>query len=190
MTFNEFKNKLIPSGVLLLCYFVAPVLAQWFMGASDSIYGRLTFSLLLQAGLGIAVVYKLFGLKQALSEELTARLSRCGQPQAKTQELADRIFPAAGFIIIVAIVGPPAGELIAGGRLMTLLKVAALGYAVYLGFKIWKLAEPFLASVPAEKPPAAQAAPPAAVNRRRCVNCGQPLEEPAEFCAFCKHPAR
>ena len=69
-------------------------------------------------------------------------------------------------------------------------QVAALGYAVYLGFKIWKLAEPFLASVPAEKPPAAQAAPPAAVNRRRCVNCGQPLEEPAEFCAFCKHPAR
>ena len=190
MTLKEWKAKLIPAGVLFACYFAGPVFVQWFMGANDAVLGGLTFSILLQAGLGIAVVYKLFGLKQSLAADLSAWFNRFAQPPEKTRELVAHILPAAGFITILALVGPPLGEILPAGRLMTFIKVSALGYAGYLGYNIWKLAEPFMAYVPAAEPPGDPEAPPAAAGGRRCVKCGQLLDEPDKFCKFCRHPVR
>lgn len=187
MTLNEWKARLTPAGILLLCYFIVPFFAQLFMGASDTIYGGLTFSVLIQAGLGIAVAYKLFSLKPLLKVELSGWLKKFAQPQAKTEELAEKISLAAGFLIIVAIVWPPLGEIITIRQLMTLLKLGVLGYAVYLGYDIWKLAEPFFAYVPPAPPPEADEALPAVTSARRCPKCGQLLPEAGEFCTFCWH---
>ncbi len=187
MTLNEWKARLTPVGILFLCYFIVPFFAQLFMGASDNIYGGLTFSALIQAGLGIAVAYKLFSLKPLFKLELSAWLKKFAQPQAKTDELAEKISLAAGFLIIVAIVWPPLGEIITYRQLMTLLKLGVLGYSVYLGYDIWKLAEPFLAYVQPAPPPEADEALPAVTSARRCPKCGQPLPEAGELCTFCGH---
>ncbi len=185
MTIKEWKTKLIPAGILLICYFLVPGLVQWFLGAGDVISGGFTFSTITQAGIGLAIVYKFFSLKLILNAELLTRLNRFEQPQAKTQQLAGEILLAAGFVSIVAFIGPPAGELLPGSRLMTLVKLSALGYAGYLAYTIWKLAEPFISYVPSAAP---FAAPPAAVSERRCVKCGQLIDDSMKVCAFCKRP--
>lgn len=131
---------------MFICYFVAPFIVRLFMGANDAVYGGITFSLLIQAGLGIAFAYKLFGLKPELNLELAVRLSKFSQPPEKAQELAEKISLAAGFIIIAAIVWPTVGEMVKNRQLTALIKIFALGYAVYLGYNIWKLSEPFMAS--------------------------------------------
>lgn len=185
MTTNEWKARLLPAGVLFLCYFVVPGLVGWFMGSHNAVFGRLTVSMLVQAGLGIALLRKLFGLKQLFSAELTAWLGKFAQPREKTRELAGQILQAAGFISIVALMGPPAGEMLPDSRWMTLVKIAALGYAGFLGYGIWKLAEPFMAYIPA---PAPDPDEPHAASRRRCPHCGQLIEDSAKTCAFCKQP--
>jgi len=190
VTLNEWKARLLPAGVLFLCYFVVPGIVRLFMGAHDVISGRFTVSILIQAGLGLALVRKLFGLKDFLGGELTAWLNRFAQPQGETQELAGQILLAAGFVSIVAIVWPPVGEMLPGGRLMTLIKVSALGYAGYLGYKIWKLAEPFMSYVPPPEPSEDPAPPSGAASGRRCAKCGQLVGDSAEFCEFCRQPVR
>lgn len=188
MNLNDWKVRLKPAGALLLLYLFAPVLVRWFMGGADSIRGGLTFSGLVQAGLGIAFIRGLFSLKPELNSELAARLEKYAQPREKTLEFAEKISLAAGFIAVLAIVWPPVGEMLAGGRLTTLVKTAALVYAVYLGYTLWKLAEPFLAAAPAARPPEdpeEPAPPPAAA--RRCPKCGQLLTDSAASCSFCKH---
>lgn len=187
MTLNEWKARLTPAGALFVCYFFIPFITGLFMGADDDIYGRVTFSVLIQAGFGVAVVLKLFGLKQELLSELASWLKKFGQPQEKTLELAEKIALAARFLIVAAVVWPPLGEILAGSRLLTLLKVCVLGGAGYLGYGTWKLAEPFLAYVPAPAPPADDEIPAGAAKQRRCVKCGQLLPESGEFCTFCWH---
>ncbi|MDP2866405.1 MAG: hypothetical protein Q8O90_09195 [Elusimicrobiota bacterium] len=189
MTLNEWKAKLTPAGVLVICYLMAPFFVQLFMGANDVIYGALTFSIAVQTGLGIAVVYKLFTLKEQLNAHLAAWLKKFAQPLEKTRELAEKASHAAGFVLIVAIVWPPVGEIIAGGRLMTLLKISALGYAAYLGYELWKLAEPFMAAAKAAPPSADPEEEPAPVRTRRCTKCGQQMGDLDSFCSFCKHTA-
>ncbi|MCX5786545.1 MAG: zinc ribbon domain-containing protein [Elusimicrobia bacterium] len=185
MTLNEWKPKLIPPGMLLVCYFVAPGLVEGFMGTNDAISGRFTFSLIVKAGLGIVLVYKLFSLKPPLNGELTAWLAKFSQPPAKTQELSEKISLAAILISILIIVGPLAGEIITNSQLLTLIKITALVYAGYMAYNIWKLAEPFMAYVPAAAPPEIPPAPP--VTERRCVKCGQRIDASMKFCAFCGH---
>ena len=189
MTLNDWKVKLIPAGALFVLYFAAPVLVQWFMGANDPILGGLTFSVLVQAALGVAIVYKLFGLRLFFEGELTAWLGRFAQPREKTREFSGKILQAAGFVSIVAVMGPPAGEIVRVSWLMTLLKVSVLGYAGYMGYGIWKLAEPFMSYVPSGEPSAVPATA-AAVPERRCVKCGQLLGDSVEFCVFCHQPLR
>lgn len=187
MTLNEWKARLTPAGTLFGCYFVIPFIAGLFMGANDAIYGRVTFSVLIQAGFGVAVILKLFSLKQELLSELAFWLKKFAQPPERTLALAEKIALAARFLIVVAMVWPPAGEILAGSRLLTLLKVCVLGGAGYLGYGLWKLAEPFLAYVPVPAPPADDEAPVAKAEQRRCVKCGQLLPETGEFCTFCWH---
>ena len=190
MTFTEWKARLMPAGILFICYFAAPILVQGFMGANNTIRGGLTFSVVIQAGLGLAVVYKLFGLKQVFKGELLAWLGRFGQAQAETQDLAGKISLAAGFVSIIAVLGPPAGEIFSNTRLLTFVKVSVLVYAVYLGYTIWKLAEPFISYVPAAETSADPAAPSPAPGQSRCVKCGQLMEDPAKPCGFCRHPVQ
>lgn len=199
MTINEWKGKLRPSLVLLVCYFVVPVIVQWFMGSHNAIKGGFSISLLLQSALGIALVYKLFGLEQSFRTELTAWLEKFNQPQDKTRELVEQIMPAAGFIAVIGIAGPPIGEILANSKLMTLAKIASLGYIGYLAYNIWKLSEPFLAYVPVPEPeepaapsrrvsapPSELSMPPDTVKERRCAKCGQLIEDAAaKDCAFC-----
>lgn len=187
MTLNEWKARLTPAGTLFVCYFVIPFIVGLFMGANDTIYGRLTYSVLIQAGFGVAVVLKLFALKQELLAELAAWLKKFGQPQEKTRALAEKIALAARFLIVVAVVWPPVGEIVASSRLLTLLKLCVLGGAGYLGYGLWKLAEPFLAYVPAPAPEGEEEARPAEAKERRCAKCGQLLPESGEFCTFCWH---
>ena len=188
MTLNELKPKLIPAGVLLVCYFVAPGLVERFMGANDVIIGHFTFSLIVQAGIGIMLVYRLFRLKPLLNGELTAWLAKFSQPQAKTQELSEKIVLAAVLILILTIVGPLAAEIIAISQLITLIKIAVLTYAGYMSYDIWKLAEPFMSYIPPANPSEIPPSPPSAVNERRCAKCGQRIDDSMKLCAFCGHP--
>ena len=187
MTFNEWKPKLIPIGVLLVCYFVVPGIVGMFMGENNAIFGRFTFSLIVQAGLGFALVYKFLELKQPLNGELAAWLVKFSQPPEKTREFAEKISLALVVILIIATVGPLAGEIILG-QLLTLIKVSALVYVGYMAYNIWQLAEPFMAYDPATAPLAVPAALPAAVTERRCVKCGQRIDDSMKLCAFCGQP--
>ncbi|MDD5210076.1 MAG: hypothetical protein PHV36_11860 [Elusimicrobiales bacterium] len=187
MTLNELKARLTPAGILLLLYFLAPLFVQMFMGVHDTIYGSLTFSVVVQVGLGFGVAYKLFALKDPFKTELTAWLKKFAQPPEKVLALAEKISLAAVLLIIVAVVWPPVGEIITNGKIMTLLKLGVLGYAGCLGYDIWKLAQPFIAYVPPPAPREDEEAPHEKTNERRCPKCGQILPEAGEFCTFCWH---
>lgn len=189
MNFNEWQARLRPSGVLLLCYFAVPAFTRWLMGGSDAFYGGLSFSLIIQAGLGISFVRGLFELKRELNAELSARLEKYSQPPEKTREFAGKLLGAAGYLAVLAVAWPPFGEMLGAGRPRALIRTAALVYAVYLGYALWKLARPFLAAVPAAPPPEDPEGPtPPAAAARRCPNCGQLLTDSAAACSFCKHP--
>lgn len=188
MELNDWKIKLRPAGTILLLYFFVPAFVRWLMGGSDAFFGRLTFSGLIQAGFAIAFVRDLFGLEQALKPELDAWLNKFSQPEEMTKELAGKISAAAGFLVIAAIVWPPVGEIIGKGQLSALIKLSALVYAVYLGYNIWNLSEPFMASARAAAPPPDPDEPPPAASRRRCAKCGQLVEDSDTFCSFCRHP--
>jgi len=181
MILNGWKEKLKPAGLLLFFYFAAPVLVGMFLG------GFLPG--LVQAGFGAAFAYKLFALRADLNAELAAWLNKYAQPQDKTNELAEKISLAAGFIIIAAIVWPPVGEILGGGQLRALIKVSALGYAAFLGYELWKLSEPFMAAAKAAPPPPDPEEEQAPVRTRRCAKCGQLMEDSDSFCSFCKHTA-
>lgn len=187
MTLNELKARLTPAGILLFLYFLAPLFVQMFLGVHDVIYGALTFSVLVQVGLGFGVAYKLFALKAPFKAELTGWLGKFGQPADKVMALADKLALAAVLLIIVAVVWPPVGEIITSGTLQTLLKLGVLGYAVHLGYGIWKLAEPFMAYVPPAAPREDEEAPHEKGKESRCPKCGQVLPEAGEFCTFCWH---
>ena len=187
MILKGWKEKLRPAGLLLFFYFAAPALVGIFLGGADSVFGGLTFSGIAQAGLGIALTYKLFGLKPDLNIELAAWLNKYSQPPEKTLELAGKISLAAGFIIIAAIVWPPVGEILRSGQLRALIKVSALAYAAYLGYELWKLAEPFMAAAKAAPPPADPDEEQPPVRTRRCAKCGQLLGDSDSFCSFCRH---
>ena len=189
MILKSWKEKLKPAGLLLFFYFTAPVLVSMFLGGADSVFGGLTFSGLAQAGLGAAFAYKLFALKPDLNIELAAWLNKYSQPPEKTRELAGKLSLAAGVLVIVAIVWPPVGEILGGGQLRALIKVSALAYAAYLGYELWKLAEPFMAAAKAAPPPADPEEEPAPVRTRRCAKCGQLMGDSDSFCSFCKHGA-
>lgn len=187
MTLNELKARLAPAGILLLLYFLAPLFVQMFMGVHDVIYGNLTFSVLVQVGLGFGVAYKLFAVKDPFKAELAAWLEKFGQPPDKVLALAEKISLAAVLLMIVAVVWPPVGEIITSGKLMTLLKLAVLGCAGWLGYGIWKLAGPFMAYVPPPAPAEDEEAPHEKGRESRCPKCGQVLPEAGEFCTFCWH---
>lgn len=191
MTIDKWKPLLIPAGVLLICYVVAPGLVKAFMGSGDAMSCSLSFSLIAQAGLGIALSYKLFGLKQPISRELASWLDKFSQPPEKARELSEKVALAAVFLLILAIAEPLAGEIITSGRLLIVVKTLALVYAGCLGYKIWKLAEPFMSYVPAPAPPEVSEAPqaaPASATVRRCGKCGQPIDASMKSCASCGHP--
>jgi len=189
MMLNDWKVKLRPAGTLLLLYLFVPAFVRWLMGGSDAFFGRLTFSGLIQAGFAIAFVRKFFSLEQDLNQELAAWLNKYSQPPEKTRELSGKLSLAAGFIIIAAIVWPPVGEILGPGQLRALIKVSALAYAAYLGYELWKLAEPFMAAAKAAPPPADPEEEPAPVRTRRCAKCGQLMGDSDSFCSFCKHAA-
>lgn len=157
------------------------------MGGSDAFYGGLSFSLLIQAGFGISLVSGLFELKRELHAELSARLEKYSQPPERTREFAGKLLGAAGYLSVLAVVWPPLGEMLGAGRPRALIRTAALAYAVYLGYKLWKLALPFLAAVPAA-PPSADSDEPSrpSAAARRCPKCGQLVADSAAFCSFCK----
>lgn len=186
MILKGWKAKLKPAGLLLFFYFAAPALVGVFLGGS----GSSTLPGIVQAGLGIAFAYKLFALKPELNIELAAWLNKYAQPQEKTKELAGKISLAAGFIIIAAIVWPPVGEILGSGQLRALIKFSALGYAAYLGYELWKLAEPFMAAAKAAPPPPDPEEEQAQVRTRRCAKCGQLMDDADKECAFCGSPVR
>lgn len=188
MDLNDWKVKLLPAGKLLLLYFFVPAFVRWLMGGSDFFFGRLTFSGVIQAGFAIAFVRELSGLEPALKPELLTWLNKFSQPEERTSELAGKISLAAGFLVLVSIVWPPVGEIVGKGSLSSLIKVSALVYAVYLGYTIWKLSEPFMASARAAVPPPDPDEPPAPASRRRCAKCGQLVEDADTFCSFCRQP--
>ena len=185
MTFAAWKPRLVPVCALLVCYCAAPVLVGWFMGANDTIFGRLTFSLLVQAGIALALARVFVGLQHALGETLAAWLAVYAQPPEKTRELAEKTSIAAVLVAGFSVIWPPAGEMLPGGRIMALLKVSVLAYAGYQGLRIWKLAEPFLAASHAALPPADMPEPQEAGRERRCAHCGQRVEGSEKNCAFC-----
>ena len=187
MTIYEWKLKLRPAGLLLIWYFAAPLVTGWILGGHGAIYGGFTVSNILQAGLGGACLYKLFGLKELLGGELTARLGKFGQPQEKVLEISGRILAAAGFICVAGLMLPPLGGMFPDSRLMTLVKLATAGYIVYLASVIWKLYAPFLAHVHPDLPVEVPVEPPAAPVRR-CVKCGQKIDDSMKACAFCRQP--
>ena len=194
MNLEEWKPKLIPAGALLVCYFAVPFAVALFMGANDTVFGEFSFSLAVQAVLGAALAWKLFGLKELLNEEMLAWLAGFSQPPEKTRELSEKISTAAILVFILSIIWPLAGALFGGGSLMTLLKVSVLAYAGYTGYRIWLLAEPFMAAgrtvkPVAEEPPLLDVpGPPAPENTRRCPRCGQLVVASMKSCAFCGHP--
>jgi len=171
----------------LICYFGVPLIAGWLLGAHNALSGSFTFSNVLGACLGIGVLYQLLGLKGFFLRELTARLDKPGQPHGAAAEFSGTIVSAAGYIITAALLLPPLGEMFPGSRLMTLVKVFALGYTVYMAYVIWKLSGPFLAYHPAPDPPAVPHEPHAAALGR-CAKCGQLIDASMKVCAFCKHP--
>ena len=181
------KARLTPAGVLLFLYFLAPLFVQMFMGTHDTIYGSLTFSALVQVGLGLGVAYKLFALKDPLKAELAAWLQKFGQPGEKVRALAEKISLAAVLLLIVGVVWPPVGDIVRSGKLVALLKLAVLGCAGWLGYDIWKLAGPFMAYVPPAAPGEEEEAPHQKGRESRCPKCGQVLPEAGEFCTFCWH---
>ena len=188
MTFAAWKPRLVPVCALLVCYCAAPVLVGWFMGANDTIFGRLTFSLLVQAGIALALARVFVGLQHALGETLAAWLAVYAQPPEKTRELAEKASIAVVLVAGFSAIWPPAGEMLPGGRVMALIEISVLAYAGYQGFRLWKLAEPFLAADHTVVPPAEMPEPPASGREQRCAQCGQRVEGPGENCAFCGQP--
>lgn len=196
MTIDEWKVKLKPAGVLLILYFAAPLIIGWILGSHDMLFGGFSVSNIIQAGLGGYILHKLFGLKETLSGELTAKLSKFGQPQEKVLELSGKISSAAVFISIAGLLLPPLSGMFPDSRLMTLGKFSILGYIIYLVCGIWKLYEPFLTYVPPAEPEAAPNVPrnilnkPLEVTARRCVKCGQRMDDSMKICAFCRQPVQ
>ncbi|PIU20226.1 MAG: hypothetical protein COT18_03330 [Elusimicrobia bacterium CG08_land_8_20_14_0_20_59_10] len=188
MITTEWKTRLKPAEIALLCYFILPLITGWLLGGRDALGGSFTVSDILQACLGIAALRKLFGLKEHLAAELTQRLGKMGQPREKTLELTGIITSAAGYMSIAALLLPPLGRLLPDSRLITLAMFSALVYTVYMCYVVWKLSDPFLAYVPeAPEPPETPEEPPAAPVRR-CPKCGQQVDDTMKTCAFCRHP--
>jgi len=181
---REWKLKLKPAGILLLCYFFAPYLLQAVLGAHDRRYNSITVSDLLQLGLGAALLRNLSGLREGLKAELTGWLEKKGQPRAATLELAGRISTSAGYLGAAALLLPPLGGMFPAGGLLTLAKFCAVGYTAYMACVIWKLSEPFLAYVPPPEP-APLPEETRAVPLGRCARCGQAIDASMKVCAFC-----
>jgi len=194
MSFNEWKIKLKPVGVLLLCYFLVPIWVETLLGTHNALFRNVSFSVLVQAGLGAAALYKLFELENAFSAELAAWFGQKGRHQAKTIELSGKICSAAKVVAAVMLMLPPLGDIFRSGGAVSLLKFALLGYAVYSAYVIWDLLEPFLKyTAPGEEfqdesrflPP-----PPPPPPARRCPKCGQTIDGLMAVCAFCKNPLK
>ncbi|HBA60045.1 MAG TPA: hypothetical protein DCZ92_04345 [Elusimicrobia bacterium] len=188
MITEEWKTRLRPAEVRLIGYFVVPLLISWLLGGHDNLGGGFAASDALQAGFGVAVLRKLFAIKEPLAAELARYLGRMGQPQQKTLELTDKVISTAGYLLIAALLLPPFGRLLPHSRLVTLAMMFALAYTVYMSYFIWKLSGPFLDYVPAAPEPEPEPEAPAAPVRL-CAKCGQQLDDAAKACAFCKQPA-
>lgn len=186
MTNGEWKVRLKPAGVLLACYIAAPLVVRAVMGAHDAVYDGFTFSNLIQAGLGAAVLYQLFELKEPLMSLVTARLELAKQPPEATRELAEKVSSCAGYISAAALLLPPLDGMFPKSWLMSLVRLAAVAYTVYMAYVLWRLSEPFLADVPPPPPPLPDEPP--AGGTRRCPNCGQLINASMKVCAFCKQP--
>jgi hypothetical protein len=186
VTIEELKVKLKPAGILLACYFVVPILAQWLLGSRDVIYANITVSDALQACLGGAALYIFFGQEDLLRTALTERLDLPGRPRDKVRELSAAVITSAGYIGIAALLLPPLGAIFPASWLMTLARFAALVYTVYAAFSIWNLSQPILQYLPPAEPPHAHEAH--SESAGRCSKCGQELTVSMKVCAFCKQP--
>jgi len=186
MTTEEWKDALKTPGILLACYFIVPPLLGFALGGLDAPFGRPVLYSLAQAGFGLALLRKLFALKESLSASLSAWLGKFGQPREKTLELTGSILLAAGRLATVALLLAPLCRLLPGG-LAFLANLLAIGYVAYAAYGVWTLYEPFVAKAQEAPEPAAEPELPAPPERR-CANCGQKLEEAAAVCAFCRHP--
>jgi len=182
---GEWKARLKPAGVMLAGYFFVPLLASWLMGDHNALFGGFTVSDMLQAGLGAALIPELLKLKAPLLAKLELWLGGRGQAPAGVKALSGRISAAATVLVPAALLLPPLGGLLPSGWLTGLLKLGVVAYAVYAGYAIWKLLEPYLAYVPPGEEAAARPEPPAAPEKR-CPNCGQLIEDSMKVCAFCK----
>lgn len=188
MITGEWKERLKSAGILLFCYLMVPFIVQWTLGAKDNLYGGVTAANLVQAGIAVYILYELARQKERLLGELKAWLDGRGQPPERTLELTRKAGTAAGYVCAAALLLPPVGETFPG-RLMTFLNFFAAGYAAWMAYAIWKLAEPYLAYQPPEEPEAMPGEPPAAAVGR-CVKCGQQLTSEMKTCAFCGHPVK
>jgi hypothetical protein len=187
MTTEEWKDALKTPGILLACYFIAPPLLNFALGDLDVLFGRPVLSYLAQAGVGLAILFKLGALKGPLAEALSAWLGRFSQPREKTLELTGAVMFAGGRFAVIALLLSPLAHLLPG-PLAVIVTLTAVGYIIYAAHGVWTLYEPFVAK-PQEAPePEAEPEAPAAPERR-CLKCGQKLEEGAGVCAFCRHPA-
>lgn len=184
---TQWKEALKTPGILLACYFIVPPLLNFALGDLDVLFGRPVLSNLAQAGFGIAVLRKLYALKEPLAAALESWLGKFGQPREKTLELTGSILLTGGRLAAVALLLAPLGRLLPGW-LAFLVNLLAIGYAVYAAYGVWTLYEPFVAKAPEATEPEAEPEPPAPPERR-CAKCGQKLEAGAAVCAFCRHPA-
>ena len=186
MNSRELKNILKVPALLLAGYFLLPALVETWLEPLSALIGRADLSDLLQAALGAAALWKIYGAKPVLAAELAARLAGYGQPKDATDHLAGRLLVTAGWLGAAALLLPPLGPALPGW-LSAGVNLLTVGYAVYSAFALWKLWEPFLARLPEAPEPAREPEAPA-LPERRCPGCGQKLEENAVKCSFCRRP--
>jgi len=183
---TDLKRSFKAPALLLAGYFLLPALLETLAGPLPALLGRADLSDLLQAGLGGAFLWKIYGIRGFLAAELAARLAGYGQPGDATGRLAGRLLVTAGWLGAAALLLPPLG-LALPGRLFAAVNLLTVGYAVYSAFVLWKLWEPFLARLP-EAPEPVQPPEAPAPPERRCPACGQKLEGNAASCPFCRRP--
>lgn len=184
---TQWKDILKTPGILLACYFIVPPLLNFALGTADLLWGRPVLSYLAQAGFGIAILRKLGALKGPLAEALAAWLGKFNRPLERTTELTGAVMVAGGRFAVIALLLSPLAHLLPG-LLAAIVTLTAVGYILYSAHGVWTLYEPFVAKAQEAPEPAAEPERPAPPERR-CLKCGQKLEEGAGVCAFCRHPA-
>lgn len=153
---STFKRLGIRVIVLLVTSTVLVDVVRSFLEESDVIGGRITWSLLIQVVLLALTLHALYLLMPLARKWLEPQLRRFLKGRLSTeptrlQDLADAVVRLGVLLIVALLVIPPVGRVV-GSKVAAVLKMAVLAYGGYLGYRIYRVIEEFLAGGAAASP--------------------------------------